>query len=91
MQGQLSPPSSESAPSKEDVLLVDKTLVGVRIRQSASDRNSIGFISSSACGESSLTHAIIGLPITTVAVSSVFSSNIPLLSLCSHHVSTRRV
>ena len=54
MQGQLSSPRSEPAPTKEDVLLVVKALVGARIRQSASDRNPIACIGSSESRKSTL-------------------------------------
>jgi hypothetical protein len=54
MQGHLLLPTPEPVPPKEDVLVVAKALVGARIRQYASNRTSIAFIGSSACGKSSL-------------------------------------
>ena len=66
MHGQLLSPELESVLPKEDVLLVAKTLVGARVRQSASDRTSIAFIGSLRCGKSSLINAIVGLPFITL-------------------------
>ena len=60
MQGQLLSPDPNPVPSKEDVLLVAKTLVGARVRQSASNHTSIAFIGASGCGKSSLINAIVG-------------------------------
>ena len=88
MHGQLSSTGSEPAPLKGDVLLVATALVGARVRPSASRRNSIVFIGSSGRSKSTLMSTIVGFPLTTVAVSTGFSSDMPLLSLCSHHVST---
>ena len=63
MHGQLLSPEPEPVLPKEDVLLVAKTLVGARVRQSASDRTSIAFIGSLGCGKSSLINAIVGFPL----------------------------
>jgi len=65
MQEQLLSPEPEPVPPKEDVLLVAKALVEARIRRSTSNRTSIAFIGSSACGKSSLINAIVGFPLIT--------------------------
>ena len=88
---QPSPTGPEPATPEGDVLDVAKALVGARVRQSASHCNSIVFIGLSGCSKSSLISNIVGFPFSTVAVSIVFLLDMPLLSLCSHHVSTQRV
>jgi len=88
MQGQLSSPTSEPAPPKEDVLLVAQAFAGARIRQSTSGRNSIAFIGSYGCGKSSVINAIVGFPLIEAGSEYHVYTDIPLLSLSSAHLST---
>ena len=87
MHGKLLSPEPEPVLPKEEVPLVAKTLVGARVRQSASDRTSIAFIWSLRCGKSSLLNCIVGFPLTTLGSEYCFLSGIPLLSLLQSHVS----
>ena len=87
MQGQLTSRRCEPAPPHRIVLLVARALVGARIRQSAS-ATQVALLAHQRVGKSSLINTIFDFLFITVPVSGVLLLGFPLLSLCSHHIST---